>query len=415
MKMKTVLINILNENENIESIQENINRLIDIDLVDLRIHDIRSEGSKHCKGCWNCWWKTPGRCIHKDDIEKSYGDFINSDQAVVMVGIKSGFLNYQSKRFLDRLIPIIHPYIDYINNEFTHRLRYDHYPHIIFALDPTELSEDEYEVLKSYLARFAFHYRSNVSLLDLKEKNVEKLGLPKLLAYTAPKLPAKTPKRLAIYNGSPRGRQSNSVMIIDNIVDAMEGQYCRIDVKDLLQLDLHEEYVKVFTEYDHHLIVYPLYMHAMPSIVKRFMERIDPVENGETRISFIIQSGFPESVQSFYIRPYHRLLANRLNLTYGGTVVKGGVEGIRIMSEKARRKKIDPFIDLGKELITQGYFSKALIDRFAEPLKMSKGRIRFFKILGKTGLTDFYWIMNLRKHKAFKQRFDQPYDDRKTR
>ncbi len=413
--MKTVTFNILNENENIEGIQEKISGLIDLDLVNLPPHDLRSEDSKHCIGCWSCWWKTPGLCIHKDDIEKSYSDFINSDRAVVMVGVKAGFLNYQSKRFLDRLIPVIHPYIEFINNECTHRPRYDHYPHMIFALDPTELSDDEYEVLKSYLARFAFHYRSDVSLLDLKEGKLEKLGLPKLFPYTAPELSPKPPKRLAIYNGSPRGRQSNSVMIIDNIVDAISNQYCRIDVKDLVQLNRHEEYAKVFSEYDHHLIVYPLYMHAMPSIVKRFMERLEPVENGKTRISFIIQSGFPESVQSFYIRPYHRLLANRLNLTYGGTVVKGGVEGIRIMSEKVRQKKLDPFIDLGKELITQGYFSKVLIDRFSDPLRLSKGRIMLFNVLSKTGLTNFYWIMNLRKHKAFKQRFDQPYDERKTR
>lgn len=29
---------------------------------------------KACLGCWTCWWKTPGRCVHKDALAESYPD-----------------------------------------------------------------------------------------------------------------------------------------------------------------------------------------------------------------------------------------------------------------------------------------------------------------------------------------------------
>ncbi|MDP2861739.1 MAG: flavodoxin family protein, partial [Desulfobacterales bacterium] len=37
----------------------------EVDVVNLREKKI-----KNCIGCFTCWTKTPGRCIHKDDMTR---------------------------------------------------------------------------------------------------------------------------------------------------------------------------------------------------------------------------------------------------------------------------------------------------------------------------------------------------------
>jgi len=43
-----------------------------VDVVNLREKKIRN-----CIGCYTCWTKTPGRCIHKDDMTQER-DIVNS-------------------------------------------------------------------------------------------------------------------------------------------------------------------------------------------------------------------------------------------------------------------------------------------------------------------------------------------------
>ena len=44
--------------------------------------DLRSTQVKDCTGCWSCWIKTPGRCIHKD-LDEFYKAYLNADIVII--------------------------------------------------------------------------------------------------------------------------------------------------------------------------------------------------------------------------------------------------------------------------------------------------------------------------------------------
>lgn len=44
--------------------------------------DLTKTAVKDCVGCWSCWIKTPGRCIHKD-LDDFYRAYLHADKVIV--------------------------------------------------------------------------------------------------------------------------------------------------------------------------------------------------------------------------------------------------------------------------------------------------------------------------------------------
>jgi multimeric flavodoxin WrbA len=62
-----------------------------------------------CRGCFNCWVKTPGLCVFKDDGDTICREFITSDMVVLASPIIMGYPSALAKNALDRIIPLLHP------------------------------------------------------------------------------------------------------------------------------------------------------------------------------------------------------------------------------------------------------------------------------------------------------------------
>src|SRR6056297_1981494 len=76
--------------------------------------------------------------------------------------------------------------------------------------------------------------------------------------------------------------------------------------------------------FDAIIIILPLYIHAMPGLVMKFIEELEPAPPAPSTpserktIGFILQAGFMETAQHKYVEPYLRRLAAQLNFTYMG-------------------------------------------------------------------------------------------------
>ncbi|MFC2129458.1 flavodoxin family protein [Bacteroidota bacterium] len=145
-------------NSYVEDITHELQRHHDVRRIILRNHDLN-----YCNGCWNCWVKTPGKCVIKDDMEQVLQSFINSDLVIFASTMTMGFPSSLMKKVNDRLIPLVHPYITLVNDECHHVERYSSYPDWGLILQKeANGKESDIELVESIYRRTALNIKSEL-------------------------------------------------------------------------------------------------------------------------------------------------------------------------------------------------------------------------------------------------------------
>jgi len=292
-----------------------------------------------------------------------------------------------------------------VDGECHHFARYERYPDMAFYYDKEGLTNQEEQVIEDYLYRTAYQFKSKAYRITKGETfQLQQLKSRKPKNHTVPISLSEPMEKLVIYNGSPRRAGSNSGLILSKTVEALRD---KIEIRDLKNIEKWEEWAEAFKSDEHVMFLMPLYVHAMPSHVKAFMEKLD-VSKGS--ISFFVQSGFPESSQSYYLEAYFELLALRLGRTYLGTVIKGGAESLRMMPAAAQEKTIEPMVKAIENLLNKGNFNPDDVLQLARPIRYGKSMVHLFRLLTKLGVTHYFmWDQQLKANHAYEKRFDRPY------
>lgn len=218
--------------------------------------------------------------------------------------------------------------------------------------------------------------------------------------------------KLVIINGSPRYKNSNSEVLIRHF---SEGYLKVSSEKELPVFYLagkkqRETIDTVFRKADMIIFVFPLYTDSMPGIVKEALERIACNTCAfRKKLGFIVQSGFPEAVHSVFTERYLEKYAKRIECVYLGTVIKGGMEGIKMMPPRMTKKLFDRFNSLGQYVALHDSFSPEITADLRKKYVMPPIGRFFFKLASIPGWTNYYWNMHLKKNGAYENRNDRPY------
>lgn len=132
--------------------------------------DLRDRNIGFCTGCWACWWRTPGLCALKDDMEDILPAMARADLVVWASPLVLGAPSALLKTAQDRFIPLAHPYILLDDGECHHRHRYDHNADIAFvmAMGPGDTPEDG-EIAGNFFRRYARNTRTALRLVTTTE------------------------------------------------------------------------------------------------------------------------------------------------------------------------------------------------------------------------------------------------------
>lgn len=102
-----------------------IHDLENLDFSKLSKNDfaVQTNSCKNCIGCFNCWVKTPLKCVLNDDMMFNGKKLLDSEELIIISKCVYGSYSSKVKRILERCISYVEPFFTLRENEIHHRMR----------------------------------------------------------------------------------------------------------------------------------------------------------------------------------------------------------------------------------------------------------------------------------------------------
>ncbi|MFH2130513.1 MAG: NAD(P)H-dependent oxidoreductase [bacterium] len=103
--------------------------------ADVEVVNIHRKKINYCKGCFNCWTKTPGKCVFKDDMTRELlPRFLECDLFIMATPLFHYTVNAKMKTFIERTLPMALPFFKLRNGVTTHPLRHEPPPVVVLSV-----------------------------------------------------------------------------------------------------------------------------------------------------------------------------------------------------------------------------------------------------------------------------------------
>ncbi|MDF2612986.1 MAG: hypothetical protein K0S71_772 [Clostridia bacterium] len=138
----TVLYDQSSQNTLASIVNEAIQRELS-DIQTIKWYAVNKDAIMPCIGCFNCWIKTPGKCMMKDVTTAINEDIIRINIVIYVTPIIYGSYSTAIKRTLDHIVPILLPFFKKSKGEVHHEQRYSKRPNfMMLAYNETITSEE---------------------------------------------------------------------------------------------------------------------------------------------------------------------------------------------------------------------------------------------------------------------------------
>ncbi|RPH32791.1 MAG: flavodoxin family protein [Bacteroidales bacterium] len=159
--MKVLVLNGLNPNQpESNRFKDIVNSSFGLNSSGFEMVDLHTKKIHKCRGCFDCWVRTPGECFVKDDSQHICNLIINCNLLVFLTPIVYGGYSSYLKIMLDRIIPLISPFFVKYKGEIHHKPRYNKYPALLGLGIQSYASSDEVKSFKQIIYRNSLNLHS---------------------------------------------------------------------------------------------------------------------------------------------------------------------------------------------------------------------------------------------------------------
>jgi hypothetical protein len=129
--------------------------------AEVEVVELRKKKINYCRGCFTCWTKTPGVCVHKDDMAlELFPKWLEADIAIYASPLYHYTVNAQMKTFIERTLPSLLPYLVRKGDITVHPLRGRH--PVVVMLSVAAFPEDSVFDVLSLWAKKTFGRRTGL-------------------------------------------------------------------------------------------------------------------------------------------------------------------------------------------------------------------------------------------------------------
>ena len=132
--------------------------------AEVEVVHLRDKKINYCIGCFTCITKTPGKCVHKDDMSNElFPKWLESDLVIYATPLFHHTVHAPMKTFIERTFPVCEPFIEQDDSGYwTHPSRHRQPEGVVLSVGGF-FEESAFEGLSHYV-NFMFH-RGNTKLV----------------------------------------------------------------------------------------------------------------------------------------------------------------------------------------------------------------------------------------------------------
>jgi multimeric flavodoxin WrbA/putative sterol carrier protein len=119
--------------------------------AEVEVIELRRKKIRYCIGCFTCWTKTPGTCIHKDDMTREIlPKYLDSDLAILATPLFHYTVNALMKTYIERTLPVAFPFFEKRDGVTKHPFRHETPPVVVLSVAGFP-EESVFDALKFYV------------------------------------------------------------------------------------------------------------------------------------------------------------------------------------------------------------------------------------------------------------------------
>ncbi len=303
-----------------------------------------------CIGCFRCWTSGSGECVFRDSYNRIGAMIHEAGEMVIMSRYTYGGFSSFVKNAFDRCIGYVLPEFETAYGEMHHKKRYPEDKPVTFIFRGRELTEEEKEKARNYVAAVCRNLRGTVKGVvfretgpeeDAETQGLEAAGTPGTQT-DSPAVPAETPSSepagrsgILMINCSLRGEGSNSGVFLGRLREDLGGPADMVSLKAGADL---QSIAEAFGKAETVVFGVPLYVDGLPSSALRLMEQIRRLGSGQgCRLYALVNNGLYESAQNINMLSMIKDFCAENGIEYRGALAIGAGEAVGMLMKDHKR------------------------------------------------------------------------------